>query len=106
MTVKKLVLAAAVTLLPMAVQAAGDAEAGKTKSATCAACHGSDGIAKIQLYPNLAGQNAEYLVSSLKAYKEKQRSGGQAAIMQGMAANLSEQDMQDLAAYYASLGAK
>ena len=104
MTMKRLVLAAAIVLLPMSAVAAGDIEAGKSKSATCAACHGQDGIAKIDAYPNLAGQNAPYLVSSLKAYKDKQRTGGQAAIMQGMASNLSEQDMEDLAAYYASLG--
>lgn len=104
MFIKKLVLAATVLLLPIAVHAAGDAEAGKGKAAACAACHGSDGLAKIPAYPNLAGQNEQYLVGALKAYKNKQRQGGQAAIMQGMAANLSDQDIEDLAAYYANLG--
>lgn len=103
MRFKKLILTAAVVLLPMSVQAAGDAAAGEAKAATCAACHGADGIAKIPTYPNLAGQNEKYLINALKAYKNKERQGGQAAIMQGMAANLSDQDIADLAAYYAAM---
>lgn len=103
MKLKKLMLATAIVVLPVSAQAAGDAEAGKAKSATCAACHGADGIAKIPTYPNLAGQNEAYLVNALKAYKNKQRQGGQAAIMQGMATNLSDQDIEDLAAYYAAM---
>lgn len=85
--------------------AAGDPEAGKAKAAVCAACHGQNGIAQIPGYPNLAGQNEAYLVSSLKAYKNKQRSGGQAPVMQGQAAALSDEDIANLAAYYASLPA-
>lgn len=90
---------------PAVTSAAGDVEAGKAKAAVCAACHGKNGIAAIPGYPNLAGQNEQYLVSSLKAYKNKQRSGGQAAIMQGQAAALSDEDIANLAAYYASLPA-
>ena len=85
------------------VAQAGDAAAGKAKSAVCAACHGANGKAQIPNYPHLAGQNAGYLVESLKAYKNKQRTGGQAVIMQGQAAALSDADMADLAAYYAGL---
>ena len=85
--------------------AAGDPEAGKAKSAVCAACHGKNGIAQIPGYPNLAGQNEAYLVAALNAYKNKQRSGGQAAVMQGQAAGLSQEDIANLAAYYASLPA-
>ncbi|PFG10921.1 c-type cytochrome [Marinobacter sp. LV10MA510-1] len=84
---------------------AGDAVAGKTKAAVCAACHGQNGIALIPMYPNLAGQHEMYLVSSLKAYKNKERNGGQAAIMQGQAMGLSDTDIADLAAYFASLPA-
>ncbi|MGM0768582.1 MAG: c-type cytochrome [Pseudomonadota bacterium] len=84
---------------------AADAEAGKAKAAVCAACHGKDGIAAIPGYPNLAGQNEQYLVSALKAYKNKQRSGGQSAVMQGQAMGLSDDDIANLAAYYASLPA-
>lgn len=83
---------------------AADAEQGKAKSAVCAACHGPDGMATIPTYPNLAGQNEAYLVESLKAYRAKQRTGGQAMIMQGQAAALSDDDIANLAAYYASLG--
>ncbi|WP_404365441.1 c-type cytochrome [Marinobacter sp.] len=96
---------ALITALPMAAMAAGDPAAGKSKSAVCAACHGADGISQIPTYPNLAGQKAGYTVLALNAYKNKQRSGGQAAVMQGQAMSLSEQDMADLAAYYESLPA-
>jgi cytochrome c553 len=82
---------------------AADAAAGKAKSAVCAACHGVAGIAAIPTYPNLAGQNEAYLVSSLKAYKNKQRSGGMSAVMQPQAAALSDTDIANIAAYYASL---
>jgi len=82
---------------------AGDAAAGKAKSAVCAACHGPAGIASIPTYPNLAGQNEAYLVSALKAYKSKQRNGGMAAVMQAQAAALSDADIANLAAYYSSL---
>ncbi|TNE77367.1 MAG: c-type cytochrome [Gammaproteobacteria bacterium] len=90
--------------VPMAASAA-DAAAGKAKAAVCAACHGQNGIAQIPTYPNLAGQNEQYLVSALKAYKAKQRNGGQAAIMQGQAAALSDDDIANLAAYFSSLPA-
>ncbi len=83
--------------------AAGDASAGKAKAAVCASCHGADGMALLPAYPNLAGQNEEYLVSALKAYRSKERQGGSAALMHAMAANLSDDDIANLAAYYASL---
>lgn len=83
--------------------ATGDVAAGKAKSAVCATCHGAEGIAIMPAYPNLAGQNAEYLQSALKSYRDKQRQGGMAAIMQMQAANLSDEDIANLAAYYSSL---
>ncbi|WP_436840213.1 c-type cytochrome [Vibrio hepatarius] len=83
--------------------AAGDIAAGKTKSAVCAACHGADGIAVIPGYPNLKGQNEQYIISSVKAYKAKQRNGGLAVVMQAQAAMLSDADIENLAAYYSSL---
>lgn len=82
---------------------AGDIAAGKEKSAVCAACHGADGIAVIPGYPNLKGQNEQYLVSSIKAYKAGQRTGGLAAVMQAQANMLSDDDIANLAAYYSSL---
>jgi cytochrome c553 len=96
---------AAMLTVPVMASAAGDVAAGKAKAAVCAACHGANGIAQIPTYPNLAGQNAGYTVMALNAYKTKQRTGGQAVIMQGQAAALSEEDMANLAAYYESLPA-
>lgn len=83
--------------------AAGDVAAGQAKAAVCAACHGADGIAMIPGYPNLKGQNEQYIVSSINAYKNKERTGGLAAVMQAQASMLSDQDIANLAAYYASL---
>ncbi|WP_456296087.1 cytochrome c [Vibrio sp. AK197] len=83
--------------------AAGDVDAGKTKAAVCAACHGANGMATIPGYPNLRGQNEQYLVSALKAYKSGKRTGGLAAVMQAQAGMLNDQDIENLAAYYASL---
>ena len=79
---------------------AGDIEAGKTKSATCAACHGANGISAMDMYPNLAGQHADYIVKQLKMFKNGDRKD---MMMAPMAVNLSDADMADLAAYYASL---
>ncbi|MBX9962743.1 MAG: cytochrome c [Burkholderiales bacterium] len=82
---------------------AGDPEAGKAKSASCSICHGADGKAQIPMYPKLAGQNAPYLVSALKAYKNGDRKGAMAGMMTPNVANLSDADIEDLAAYYHSL---
>lgn len=83
--------------------AAGDIAAGKASAALCASCHGANGIAVAPMYPNLAGQNEAYLVSALKTYREKERNGGMAAIMQMQAANLSDADIDNIAAYFSSL---
>ena len=85
------------------VFAKGNSADGQSKSASCAACHGANGKAKNSIYPNLAAQNADYLALSLQAYKKGERSGGQAGVMQAFTASLSDQDINDLAAYYASL---
>ena len=92
-------------VVPAVASAAGDAAAGKAKAAVCGACHGQNGVALIPSYPNLAGQHEQYLVLALNAYKNKERSGGQAAIMQGQAAALSDDDIANLAAYFSSLPA-
>ncbi len=78
----------------------GDAQAGKGKSEVCAACHGATGIAIAPMFPNLAGQGADYLYWSLQAYKSGRMPESP---MTAMAAPLEEQDIRDLAAYYASL---
>lgn len=85
--------------LPGAALASGDA-AGKAKSATCAACHGANGISPNDLWPNLAGQKRGYLVKQLKAFRDGQRAD---PMMAPMAAPLSDADIDDLAAYYSSL---
>ena len=77
----------------------GNAEAGKNKAVMCAACHGATGISAIPTYPDLAGQNALYFVKQLVDFKSGARTD---MMMAPMAANLSEQDMADLAAFFAS----
>ncbi|WP_218353706.1 c-type cytochrome [Alteromonas lipotrueiana] len=85
--------------------AQGDAQAGKEKSAVCAACHGPDGNSAIPINPKLSGQHENYLVKQLKEFKLAATTGGEEGrnnpVMNGMAAPLSEQDMQDLSAYFA-----
>lgn len=77
----------------------GSADAGQAKSVTCGACHGADGNSVTPEWPNLAGQHAAYTVRQLEAYKEGLRTD---AGMRGFAATLSDQDMQDIAAYFAT----
>ena len=86
-------------IFPLLSMAAGDALRGKAKAASCVACHGVGGNSTIPTFPNLAGQHAPYLVSALKAYRNGDR---KAPVMQPMAAPLSDQDIEDLAAYYAA----
>lgn len=81
------------------VMAAGDASAGKDKSAVCAACHGSDGNSPTDMFPKLAGQHESYIVKQLADFKSGAREN---ATMAPMVVSLSEQDMADLGAYYAS----
>lgn len=85
------------------VMAAGDPVAGKAKAAICAACHGADGVAMIPGYPNLKGQNEQYLANALKAYKNKERTGGMAMVMQPQASMLNDTDIANVAAYFAQL---
>ena len=84
---------------PVFAVSKGDAVAGQEKSSVCAACHGADGNSQIPSNPRLAGQYADYIVQALKDYKSGDR---QNAIMNGIAAGLSEEDMHDLAAYFSS----
>ncbi len=102
---KTLVLAVSLGLAAAvgSVQAAGDAAAGKAKAATCAGCHGANGISNNPLWPNLAGQKAAYLVKQLKAFKDGTRKD---PMMSPMAKPLSDADIQNVAAYFSSLGCK
>lgn len=90
------------TALPAGSMAA-DAEAGKAKTTTCAACHGPQGIATLPDYPNIACQNEKYLNIAIKAYKDGTRNN---PIMKPMVATLSDEDVANIAAYYASLPCK
>jgi len=87
--------------------AQGDIEAGKQKSVTCTACHGQNGNSTLPQYPNLAGQHAGYLekqLNDLKLGMETQgKQGRWDPVMSAMAMPLSEQDINDISAYYASL---
>ena len=75
----------------------GDPNAGRTKSATCAACHGADGNSVTPEWPSLAGQSEAYTVRQLQAYRDMQRGD---VGMQQFAMTLSDQDMRDIGAYY------
>lgn len=96
------VLIAATCAVP--AWAKGSAEAGAAKAATCLACHGANGNSVNAVWPNLAGQNASYIATQLRHFHEKRRTGkaddATAQLMPPMAATLSEQDIQDVAAYY------
>lgn len=89
----------ALSLAGATASAAGDPAKGKEKSALCATCHGADGNSVIPANPRLAGQYASYLLKALQDYKSGARKN---PVMAGFAATLSEQDMQDLAVYFAS----
>lgn len=89
-------LALVLSLPAMAVDR-GDPAAGEQKAGSCAGCHGQAGQSTNPQYPILAGQYADYLFRSLQAYKSGAREN---AVMKGMAANLSKEDMWDLAAYF------
>lgn len=94
----KVIGAAALLLLGSGqLYAGGDAAAGKEKSATCAACHGTDGVSTIDTNPILAGQYPSYIMQALQDYRSGER---QSPIMAGMAAGLSDQDIADLAAFF------
>jgi len=77
---------------------AGDAAAGKAKSASCGGCHGFDGNSPIAIYPKLAGQNEAYITKQLKDFKANDTRKN--AIMMGMVAALSDEDMADVGAYF------
>jgi len=88
----------ALTLLIAGPVMAGDPAAGEEKSQVCAACHGVGGKSTIPMNPNLAGQYASYLEYALHSYRDGSRKN---AIMGAQAASLSDEDIADLAAYFA-----
>lgn len=80
----------------------GDAEAGKDKAITCGACHGADGNSVNPVWPSLAGQHPTYIVTQLQAFKNGSRSE---PLMLGQVMSLSDEDMRNLAVYFASMPA-
>ena len=103
---KSSLIALLLALARVNVQAAGDAAAGQQKAAVCAACHGADGNSLVETFPRIAGQHGSYLLKQLVEIKQGAESNGEkgrmVAEMMAMVAPLSEQDLADLAAYYAS----
>lgn len=95
-------LALAISSPVFTANAKGDAAAGKEKAATCAGCHGAEGISSNPQWPNLAGQVPGYISGQLAAFKSGDRKN---ATMAGFAAGLSPEDMANLDAYYSSLTA-
>lgn len=86
--------------LSSTTMAAGNVAAGKAKAASCVGCHGAAGISAAPIFPNLAGQKAAYTVKQLKAFQSGARKDN---MMKGQVKGLSNADMENLAAYYASL---
>ncbi len=95
-----LLLLASVSLGPNIVLAEGSASAGAQKARTCQVCHGTGGHSTDPNYPVLAGQHAKYLQKQLRAFREGTRKD---PIMNGMATPLSDQDIEDIAAYFESI---
>ncbi len=94
-------LAVALGILATASPAiAGDAAAGREKAAKCKTCHGIDGIAKIPIAPHLAGESQIYLETQLKAFRSGKR---EHEMMSVVAKDLTDEDIDDLAAWYASI---
>jgi len=98
---KKIILSLLLTVSVISTANAleGDATAGKTKASICGGCHGATGLNPSPTYPDLAGQHAAYIQKQLADFKSGARSD---MMMAPMAANLSEQDMADLAAFFSS----
>lgn len=99
MLIKKILPIISLILLP-ALSAAEDINVGKSKSTTCTACHGANGISPNPIWPNLAGQQKDYLIKQLKDFKSGARKD---PIMSPMVQTLSDEDMTNISAYYSSL---
>lgn len=79
---------------------AGDVKAGRVKALMCQACHGLDGLSKTPDAPNIAGQTEPYLVTQLQAFKSGLRKNDAMSVV---TPSLSDQDIEDLAAYYSAI---
>ncbi|EGR0693672.1 cytochrome c [Vibrio parahaemolyticus] len=79
----------------------GDAEKGKVKAPSCVYCHGTNGLSSNDAYPNLAGQSPKYLYDSMKAYQDGLRTGPLAEMMKAQLRMLNDEDLRDVAAFFA-----
>ncbi len=103
MRISIFIAAVAVAMTNISVAQAGDAAAAADKAKTlCASCHGPNGVSMNPLWPNIAGQQEQYLAKAMTDYREGSRSD---PTMSPMAKMLSDKEIQDLAAYYAGLPA-
>ncbi|ARP40231.1 MULTISPECIES: cytochrome c [Vibrio] len=80
----------------------GDPELGKMKSPSCIFCHNPTGETSNTAYPKLSGQDSTYLYNTMKAYQNGDRQGAYAEMMQTQLSKLNDQDLKDIAAFYAS----
>jgi cytochrome c553 len=87
----------ALTVIGTTVQAAGDAEAGQAKAATCVACHGVDGNSAVPTFPKLSGLGHKYLLKQMQDIRDGRRP---VALMAGQVDNMTDQDLSDIAAFY------
>ena len=90
----------ALTLLQTGEAEAGDAAIGRQKAKMCQTCHGIDGLARIPTAPHIAGESRVYLTTQLNAFRSGARSH---EIMSLIAKDLSDQDIENLAAWYSSI---
>jgi cytochrome c553 len=77
-------------------------EQGRTKSATCAVCHGADGNSVVAAWPKIAGQSERYLIEQLTEFRKGEKGNRFNAVMYGLVQSLSDQDIADIAAFYAA----
>lgn len=95
-----ILILAALAMMTFGQVNAGDAAAGKAKAAACGGCHGANGMSTNPMYPNLAGQQAGYLAKAIKDYKTGARKD---SMMNSFVSALSDEDIDNIAAYYNSL---
>jgi len=92
--------ALAAIAVTLSVALAADPKAGRKKATACQTCHGIDGIAKIPIAPNIAGESQIYLETQLKAFRSGKR---QQEMMSVVAGQLSDEDIADISAWYSSI---
>tara|TARA_B110000008_G_C16909072_1_gene539898 strand:- start:603 stop:1217 length:615 start_codon:yes stop_codon:yes gene_type:complete len=92
-----------ILIVPFQTLIAGNIQNGKEKSVTCVACHGQDGVSVNSIWPKLAGQHSSYLKSQLYEFQKGDKGGRNNNVMYGIALTLSDDDINDISAYYASL---